>query len=165
MKKIIPTLSWQTPTLSLRVLCGCSVHGNRNERVGIIFLRGMWGSVWGSSRILQVPYVIPRPGVPRHIIDPAGFRAPVHQPRPVVGKYFFDVFELKLLQKYLNLSGVFIIQIIYILPSPPFYKIIFSPNYTENFLFSLLFNLFYPYYSRFYLIYFSPDQPATHFCQ
>ena len=51
-----------------------SVHGTRNEwvgvchdRVGIIFFSGMWGSVWGSSRRLQVPYVIPRPGVTRHI--------------------------------------------------------------------------------------------------
>ena len=25
-------------------------------------------SVWGSSRRLQVPYVIPRPGVPRHML-------------------------------------------------------------------------------------------------
>ena len=55
LKKMIPTLSWQTPTISLRVLCGCSVHGTRNEkvavchnRVGIIFFCGMWGSVWGS---------------------------------------------------------------------------------------------------------------------
>ena len=45
-EKRTPTLSWQTPTLSLRVLCGCS----------------------GSSRRLQVPYVIPRPGgVPRQL--------------------------------------------------------------------------------------------------
>ena len=28
---------------------------------------GGWGSVWGFSRRLQVPYGIPRPGVPRHI--------------------------------------------------------------------------------------------------
>ena len=76
LKKMIPTLSWQTLTLSLRVLCWFSVHGTRNERigvchdrVGIIFLSWGWGSVWGSSRRLQVPYVIPRPGVPRHIVE------------------------------------------------------------------------------------------------
>ena len=75
VRKMIPTLSWQPPTHSLRVLCGCSVHGTPNERVGvchdrvgIIFLSGMWGSVWGSSRRLQVSYVIPRPGVPCHIL-------------------------------------------------------------------------------------------------
>ena len=39
-----------------------------HDRVGNIFFRGGLGSVWGSSRGLQVPYVIPRPGViPRHI--------------------------------------------------------------------------------------------------
>ena len=44
------------------------MHGTRNERVGIcynrvgiIFFSGKSGSVWGSSRRLQVPYVIPRP--------------------------------------------------------------------------------------------------------
>ena len=76
LKKRTPTLSWQTPTLSLRVLCGCSVHGTRNERVGvcqdrvgIIFFSGMLESVWGSSRRLQVPYVIPRPIVTRHVYN------------------------------------------------------------------------------------------------
>ena len=62
---MITTLSWHTPTLSLRVLCGCSVHFH--DRVGIIFLSGMLGLVWGSSRRLLVPYVIPRPFVPRYI--------------------------------------------------------------------------------------------------
>ena len=59
----------RTPTLSLRVLCGCSVHGTRNERdgvcherVGVLFFSGISGSVWGSPRRLQVPYVIPRLG-------------------------------------------------------------------------------------------------------
>ena len=40
---------------SLQVLCGCSVHGTRNERVGvshervgIIFFSVMWGSVLDS---------------------------------------------------------------------------------------------------------------------
>ena len=73
-EKMIPTLSWQSPTLSLRELCGCSVHGTRNEgvgichnRVGVIFFSGGWGSVWGSSRRLKVPYVITRPGVTRHM--------------------------------------------------------------------------------------------------
>ena len=60
-------LKKMTTTLSLRVLCGCSVHGTRNERVGVLFFSGMWGSVWFSPRRLQVHYVIPRPGVPRHI--------------------------------------------------------------------------------------------------
>ena len=71
---MIPTLSWQTPTLSFRVLCRYSVQGTRNERivvchdrVGIIFFSGMLGSVWGSSRRLQVHYVISRPGITYHI--------------------------------------------------------------------------------------------------
>ena len=37
LKKMIPALSWQTPTLSLRVLCGCSVHGTRNLTLHLIF--------------------------------------------------------------------------------------------------------------------------------
>ena len=41
--------------------------GNCHDRVGIIFFRGRLGSVWGSSQRLQVPYLIPRPGVTRHI--------------------------------------------------------------------------------------------------
>ena len=54
----------------------CTEHPHRthndrvavcHDRVGIIFFSGMLGSVWGSSRRLQIPYVIPRPGVPRHI--------------------------------------------------------------------------------------------------
>ena len=67
--------SWQTLTLSLQVPCTEHPHRTRNERVGvchdrvgIIFLSGGWGSVWGSSRRLLVPYVIPRPGVPRHFL-------------------------------------------------------------------------------------------------
>ena len=51
------------------------MHGTRDERVGvchdrvgIIFFSGMLGSVWGSSRRLQVPYVIPRPGVTHHAL-------------------------------------------------------------------------------------------------
>ena len=55
LKKRTPTLSKQTPTLSLKVLCKCSVHGTRNVRVGVLFCSGMWGSVLGSSRRLQVP--------------------------------------------------------------------------------------------------------------
>ena len=38
-----------------------------HERVGVLFFNGGWGSVWGPPRRLQVPYVIPRPGVPRHM--------------------------------------------------------------------------------------------------
>ena len=72
---MIPDLSWHTPNLSLRVPNGCSDHGTCNgrvgachDRVGIIFFIGMLGSVWGSSRTETTgPYVIPRPGVPRHI--------------------------------------------------------------------------------------------------
>ena len=33
-------LKKRTPTLSLRVLCGCSVHRTRNERVGVLFSVG-----------------------------------------------------------------------------------------------------------------------------
>ena len=72
LKMMIPTLSWKT----LRVLCGCSVHGTRNERVGIIFFSGMFWSVWGSPRRLQVPYVIPRPGVTRHMLSRLGLKLP-----------------------------------------------------------------------------------------
>ena len=35
--------------------------------VGIIILSGMLGSMWGSSRRLQVPYIIPRPGITGHM--------------------------------------------------------------------------------------------------
>ena len=56
-------------------LVACSVHGTRNERVGVCpdrvginFFIGMWEQVWGSPWRLQVPYVIPVPGVPRHIL-------------------------------------------------------------------------------------------------
>ena len=42
--------------------------GGFHERVGVLFFSWIWGSVWGSPRRLQVPYVIPRPGVPRHIL-------------------------------------------------------------------------------------------------
>ena len=38
-----------------------SVHGTRNERVGIIFFSGMWGPVWDSPRELQVLYLFPDP--------------------------------------------------------------------------------------------------------
>ena len=68
LRKIIPTLSWHTPTLSLRVPCTKHPHRTRNERVGIIFLSVGWGSVWGSSRRLQVFYVIPGSGVVRHML-------------------------------------------------------------------------------------------------
>ena len=96
---LIPTSHLKTGPRPSR--CGCSVHGTRNERVGVcnervglcnervgvcnervgvcnervevcnervgVFFSGMLGSVWDSPRRLQVPYVIPRPGVPRHI--------------------------------------------------------------------------------------------------
>ena len=61
---MIPTLSWQTPTLSLRVPCTEHPHRTRTERVGvchdrvgIIFLSWWWWceSVWGSSRRLRNP--------------------------------------------------------------------------------------------------------------
>ena len=76
LKKTIPTLSWQTPTLSLRVLCGCSVHGTRNEsvgvchdRVGIIFFQwGMGSSVGFFTETTGSLYVIPGSGVVRHIL-------------------------------------------------------------------------------------------------
>ena len=58
-----------TPTLSLLVLCGCFVHRTRHQRVGVMVCSRMCGSAWGPSRRLHVPYVIPRPGVPRHIYD------------------------------------------------------------------------------------------------
>ena len=54
----------------------CTEHPHRtrnemvgvcNERVRILIFSGMWRSVWRSSRQLQVPYVIPRSGVPHHI--------------------------------------------------------------------------------------------------
>ena len=32
-----------------------------------MFCSGMCGSAWGPSRRLQAPYVIPGPGVPRHL--------------------------------------------------------------------------------------------------
>ena len=38
-----------------------------HERVRVLFFSGMWGSVLGSPWRLQVPYVIPGPGVPRHM--------------------------------------------------------------------------------------------------
>ena len=53
-----PVVSVKNPTL---------IPTSHWDRVGIIFLSGMLWSVWGSSRRLQVPYVIPRPCVPRHI--------------------------------------------------------------------------------------------------
>ena len=40
-----------------------------HERVGVLFFSGMWGSVLGSTRRLQVPYVIPRPGVRLHMYN------------------------------------------------------------------------------------------------
>ena len=83
LKKIVLTLSWQTPTLSLRVPFREHPHRTRNERVGdchdrvgIIFLSGGWGSVWGSSRRLQVFYVIPRSGVVRHMHKPSRTMVP-----------------------------------------------------------------------------------------
>ena len=75
LKKWTPTLSLKTPTLSLGVPCTENPHRSRNERVGVchkrvgvLFFSGMqWGSLCGSSRRLQDPHVIPRPGVPRHM--------------------------------------------------------------------------------------------------
>ena len=46
---------------SVRVFCA------RNSQREVLFFSGMWGLVWGSQRRPQVPYVIPRPGVPRHL--------------------------------------------------------------------------------------------------
>ena len=50
---------------------GCSLHGTRNkrvgvyhDRVGIIFLSGGWGSVWGSSRPETTSF-LHNPGVRR----------------------------------------------------------------------------------------------------
>ena len=60
-------------TLSLYIYDGVRrVLGLRMEPVvsvenPTLFFSGMWESVWGFPRRLQVPYVIPRPGVPRHI--------------------------------------------------------------------------------------------------
>ena len=62
-KKMIPTLSWQTPTLSFRVLCGCSVHGTRNERVGIIFL--LWGIGISVGFFTETTSFLRNPGVRR----------------------------------------------------------------------------------------------------
>ena len=54
----------------LRVPCTEHLQRTRNERVrslsrhvGVILLSGGWGSMWGSSRGLQVFYVIPGSGV------------------------------------------------------------------------------------------------------
>ena len=44
-----------------------------HNRVGIIFLSWGWGLVWGSSRRLQVFYVIPGSSVFRHMNSYAGF--------------------------------------------------------------------------------------------
>ena len=102
-KKIIPTLSWKTPTLSwktptlsLRVPCTEHLHRTCNERVGvfhvrvgIIFFSGRWGSVWGSSRRLQVPYAIPRPGVVRHLrtnVEPGEVLPDPGLPGPELGR-------------------------------------------------------------------------------
>ena len=93
LKKMNPTLSWQTPTLSLRVPCTEHPYRTRNERVGvcndrvgIIFLCGIWGTVWGSPGRLQVPYVIPRPGGAYLVIWPATRGPGVRwsTPQPVV---------------------------------------------------------------------------------
>ena len=57
------------------ILCGLLITSNsllpaQNscERVGVCFFSGMCGSVWGLLRTLRGPYVIPRPGVLRHIL-------------------------------------------------------------------------------------------------
>ena len=64
----------QTPTLSLRVLSGLrTIWSNKyptqnSQRVGRgLFFSGMCGYVWGLPRRRRGLYVIPRPGVPRHI--------------------------------------------------------------------------------------------------
>ena len=46
---MIPTLSWQTPNLSLRVICGCSVHGTLSERV-----RVGYGRVRGTIQLMSI---------------------------------------------------------------------------------------------------------------
>ena len=50
----------QTPTLSPELF----LEGR------ILFFSGMCGYVWGHLRILRGPNVIPRPGVPRHNMNP-----------------------------------------------------------------------------------------------
>ena len=82
-----PNMSWQTrssrcgfraqtPTISLRVLCGflCTELATRgsslSRHVGVLFLSVGWGSVRGSSRRLQVFYVIPGSRVIVHIYSP-----------------------------------------------------------------------------------------------
>ena len=39
-----------------------------NERVGVLFFSGMCRLMWGLVQRLRGPYVIPRPGVPPHMI-------------------------------------------------------------------------------------------------
>ena len=72
---LIPTSHWKRgPRPSRRRLrpsrcefCTGVLCTELHERVGVLYFSGMWGLVWGSPRRLQVPYVIPRPDVPRHI--------------------------------------------------------------------------------------------------
>ena len=66
LKNRTPTLSLQTPTLSLRVFCA----QNSKLEGRSLYFSWMCGSVWGPPRRLRVPYVIPRPGVPRHMQNP-----------------------------------------------------------------------------------------------
>ena len=60
-----PNMSWQTPTLSLLVLVGflctelATTGSSLSRHVGVLFLSVGWGSAWGSSRRMQVFYVIP----------------------------------------------------------------------------------------------------------
>ena len=39
LKKMIPNLSWKTPTLSLRVLCGCSVHCSNHSYILYLIIK------------------------------------------------------------------------------------------------------------------------------
>ena len=76
-KNRTPALSLQTPRANPLVAFLCTEHPHItrndrvrvcNERVGVLLLSGMFGSVWSPSRRLQIAYVIPRPGVIRHIL-------------------------------------------------------------------------------------------------
>ena len=61
------TPHWSPSPLKKMILTRNERVGVCHDSVGIIFFSGKWGSLRGSSRRLQVPYVIPRPDVTCHI--------------------------------------------------------------------------------------------------
>ena len=74
--EVIYTHVKQTPVLSFRVLCGLRTIWNNkqparnSQREGRrFFFSGMCGYGWGLLRRLRGPNVIPRPGVPSHMLD------------------------------------------------------------------------------------------------